>query len=229
MKNYIINIIKLILLFKFLALGLREQNKFKKKTIEYSFAPKFLNKTSMDVYEVQLKSKKQNSSHIEKDEIKHITLQKGGLSLLNYRSVLEGYPGKEEEKMIYSLGSLGQLVNDIFDIHKDHQDNIKTLATTETKMDNLRKILEVLLNETLTLVKQTDFPKKNKNHFMRFICLAVSTGFVCLDFLEKNEKSTNNIFSINDYNRKDLICDMEKPRNLTKALIYYTKLSTKIQ
>jgi hypothetical protein len=131
----------------------------------------------------------------------------------------------DEEKMIYNLGGLFQLENDIFDIYKDYVNNIRTLATIETKIDNLRKFYKLLMEETYYLVQLTNFHIKRKKKFLRFISLIILRGFVCLDNLEKKENSTNSIFSLRNYNRNDLICDMEKINSIIKLLIYYVNLN----
>jgi len=61
---------------------------------------------------------------------------------------------------------------------------------------------------------------------LRIVSLVICRGFVCLDKLEKNEKLTDNLFSIENYKRKDLICDMSKPINFLKAINYYAKYNT---
>jgi hypothetical protein len=51
---------------------------------------------------------------------------------------------------------------------------------------------------------------------------------VGLDVLERNEKKTNNIFQVEKYERKDLICDLEKPVNILKTIHYYLKYNPRI-
>jgi hypothetical protein len=120
-----------------------------------------------------------------------------------------------------------QLENDIFDIYKDHLDGIKTLATTETKIDNLRNFYRSLLEDVLLAADKTTFPEKNKKKFIDIILMIICRGFVCLDMLEKNEKRSNNVFTINNYGRKDLICDMEKPLNILKTVDYFARYNIK--
>ncbi|MFO7719901.1 MAG: hypothetical protein R6W85_05600, partial [Gillisia sp.] len=45
--------------------------------------------------------------------------------------------------------------------------------------------------------------------------------FVCLDQFEKLEITTGNKFQIEHYSRKQLICDMQRPKNQLKALHYF--------
>lgn len=195
--------------------------KFYLKALENTPDKNLLKTYFNEVYQAQVKSKRQTLADIEREEIKEITLLKGGVSLLFYRSVLDNRASEEEKLMIYNLGSLFQVENDIFDIYKDHRDGIKTLATIETNINNLREFYTLLLEQMIDLLHQTEFPLKNKYRFLRYILLIICRGFVCLDFLEMNESTTNNRFNIQDYSRKDLICDMEKTRSQIKLVQYY--------
>ncbi len=184
-------------------------------------SPNLLKQRFLGVYEAQLLSKRQKDSKLSTEEISSITLLKGGVSLLFYRSALVGQPNKNEESLLYKLGGLMQLENDIFDIHKDYQDNISTLVTTVRKISELRITYTRLHKETMNLLSLTHFAKNNKLFFMRFINLIIYRGSVCLDCLERNETLTNGFFSIKDYERKHLICDMGKFKNIIKVFQYF--------
>jgi hypothetical protein len=125
--------------------------------------------------------------------------------------------------MFYKLGGLFQFENDIFDVYKDNIEGIKTLVTTEKKINNLRETYISLYKEIFDLVQQTNYPKKNLKTFNRIVYLVFCRGLVCLDMLEKNEKTTNNVFDLANYERSELICDMEKPCNFFKTINYYSK------
>ncbi len=190
--------------------------------------PSLLKQRALDVFEAQVLSKKQKDAGISEEEIGSITWLKGGVSLLFYRSVLDGEATKSEELMLYALGKIMQLENDVFDVYKDRQQNISTLVTIERNIANLRKTYLELIKETFVLLGQTEFKAKNKRLFMRFICTIIYRGLVCLDCLERNEKLTNGLFSVKDYNRKQLICDMEKRSNQMRLIRYFAKCNTSI-
>jgi hypothetical protein len=176
------------------------------------------------VFEAQILSKRQLQSDISRDELKDITSQKGGVSILLYSSTLKDSLTEGEKNILFKLGGIGQLENDIFDVYKDYAAGIQTLVTTETKINNLRKTYTILIEEIFGLVHQTNYLLKNKQDFLRIVALVVCRAYVCLDLLEKNEKSTNNIFSIANYKKSDLICDMENFVNNIKLLHYAAKL-----
>jgi hypothetical protein len=176
------------------------------------------------VFEAEVQSKKQMLPDIKRDEIKEIIFQKGGVSMLLYSCALSGSLSEADKTIIFKLGSLGQLENDIFDVYKDYHEGIKTLVTTETRISNLRKIYSGLVEEIFDMVAETNYPDKNKHDFMRILALVLCRGYVCLDYLEKNEQSTNNIFSVETYQKKDVVCDMETPGNFLRLLHYAAKI-----
>jgi len=197
--------------------------KFYLKALAHAADANLLKRISLQVFEAQILSKRQTDPDIDTDEIRHITLLKGGVSILLYRSVFGECTNEEEKQMLLKTGGLGQLENDMFDVYKDSRDGIRTLATTGKNISNLRKTYVSLINEVAGLVHKTAYPHKNKRQFLGILSLVVSKGFVCLDKLEKNEKQTNNTFIPERYRRVDLICDMEKPFNFFRSIHYYLK------
>ena len=128
--------------------------------------------------------------------------------------------------MLYNLGGLMQLSNDIFDVYKDHQSGVSTLATTTTKIRELRFHYSALLQTGKEAAFKSGYPKKKVRKFMGIISIGIfSRCYVCLDQLEKNEKKSGNVFDPKLYQRKDLICDMDTAANKWKSLKYHLKIS----
>ena len=194
------------------------------KAIENCADRNLLKTYCTNVFEAEVLSKKQMLPDIERDEIKEIIFQKGGVSMLLYSCALAGSLSQADKTIIFKLGSIGQLENDIFDVYKDYHEGIKTLVTTETNISKLRKNYNGLVEEIFGLVRATNYPGKNKRNFLRILALVLCRGYVCMDYLEKNEKSTNNIFTVEAYEKKNLICDMEKFSNFLKLLHYAAKM-----
>ena len=180
-------------------------------------------KKALAVFEAQISSRKQKQPEIDLSEIEEITFQKGGSSMLLYRSTLNNKIDDPEKSMIYLLGGIGQLENDIFDIFKDYKEGIKTLATTMHKTSSLREKYLALMADVFNSVEKTNFPTGAKKKFRRIISLVMSRGLVCLDCIEKNEKTTQNQFHLEKYERKDLICDMESLGSFLKLIHYSAK------
>lgn len=193
------------------------------KVLESSSHPDQLTRFSLDVYNAQVLSKKQLYSELSRKEIEDITFQKGGCSVLFYRCTFAEEMSDSEKELFYKLGGIWQIENDLLDIYKDCKAGIKTLVTTEDKINNLRQKYIRHINELVRLLLQTEYSISNKRQFLDSIGLFLSVGFVTLNVLEKNEKKTQHIFLPEKYDRKDLICDLEKPVNILKIIHYFAK------
>jgi len=178
---------------------------------------------SLEIYRAQVLSKRQLHTELNKEEIQDITFQKGGFSVLFYRCAFNEVISEPEKELFYKLGGIWQIENDLLDVYKDHQAGIKTLATTERKIENIRTDYIEQVNLLVKLLLQTGYSASCKRKFLDHILLFISIGFVAMDVLEKNEKRTNYIFEPEKYNRKDLICDLEKPVNILKVIHYFAK------
>ncbi len=176
------------------------------------------------VADAQEKSIAQSLPDIEESAIREITYEKGAASLLFYRSAFENAPTVTEKNLIETLGKIGQLENDIFDVYKDLQHNIHTLATRCKNISALRLEYATLFQTLEKQLAQTNYPAKNKQKFKSLLAAIVSRGYVCLDFLAHKEKQHNNCFEPQSLQRDELICDMEKPTNQLKSLLYYLKI-----
>lgn len=177
-----------------------------------------IKKYYLEVFEAQVQSLKQLDSELEQDEIIRITRQKGGISILLYRSVIESEISEQEKDLIFQIGFLGQLENDIFDIHKDYVAGIKTLATTTKSIASLRLNYITIMKTVFRLIAQLDLPDKNKKKFSRLFSIVACRGLVCLDQFQKLETSK---FEISNFTRKQLICDMGTFKNTIKWLGYF--------
>jgi len=173
------------------------------------------------VFEVQIETEKQLQTDFPLDAIKQITFKKGGLSLLFYRSIFKEKLYDGEEEALYQVGALMQLGNDIFDVHKDQAQKIRTLPTSCSHIDDVRKIFEGQLANTIMLLEQSDFPESNKKNYISKLILGTSRCYVCLDQLDKLEKKTAGVFTPSAYTRKEMICDMDRPANILRSIRYY--------
>ncbi len=197
--------------------------RFYMNALEHSTIPFELKQILRKLCDAQLLSKQQMNNEISVEQLKYITIHKGGVAFLLYRSGLGACTHEIEEKMLYLVGGLSQVENDLFDIYKDYKQGITTLVTIETHIINLRTYYTSLIDEIIALVHQTEYAPKNKLKFIRFFSIIASRGLVCLDYLEQNEAKTKGVFLIEKYSRKELICDMEKTYHALKMFHYYAK------
>ena len=174
------------------------------------------------VFVAQVDSKRQKKNNLTTEEIKNITLNKGGASLLFYRTVFSNPLNDAEEKMLFTLGGLMQLSNDIFDVYKDVSDNVNTLMSTAEKVNDVRGLFIQLLKEGYEAAGKTGYNRANIKKFINILSVGIfSRCFVCLDHLEKSEALSANLFSPRLYNRKQLICDMDTAGNKWKSVLYH--------
>ena len=178
---------------------------------------------SLEVYKAQVLSKKQLGNDLNKKEINEITFQKGGFSVLFYLCSFNEEISEAEKELFYKLGGIWQIENDLLDVYKDHKAGIKTLVTTEINIKNIRDFYIQQVDQMVKLLIQSKYAISCKRNFLDNILLFISIGFVAMDVLEKNEQKTNNIFKLDSYERKDLICDIEKPANILKIIHYFAK------
>ena len=195
--------------------------RFYRETLALSPDKERLKRASLSVFDAQVLSQKQTQKDLNATEIEAITRQKGGVSIVFYRSIFDIPQTAEEHQMLMLLGGLGQFENDIFDIYKDYQDGIQTLATIETDILRLRKTYQRFIKEVYDALMKLEFDLKSKIRFWRFVWLIACRGLVCLDCIEKNQWKTGGRFLLDRYSRKDLLCDMEKLRNNLSLIHYY--------
>jgi len=189
-----------------------------------SSRPEKVQEMALNVFKAQQESLKQKDKSITNSELEKITFAKGGSSFLYYRACLENSADQNEEELIYHLGGLMQLGNDIFDVYKDHQENIHTLATKTIDIKDLRSYFTIELKRCFVLATACNYPKNNIEKFLRIISLGIARVYVCLDQFEMLQLKSKGKFDVASYRRKELICDMQKPKNQLQAIQYYFKI-----
>ena len=177
------------------------------------------------IYSIQFLSMEQRKQDLSHDRLRHITREKGGVSILFYRFALDGDISSLEKEFAYNVGFLGQLENDIFDIYEDFHNGIHTLANTSASIQDVKNEYLMQLRVVSDALMALDFPLKNKRRFMRFVNLIAARGVVALNqYLHLYDRLD---FSPENHTREQLICDMAKPSNLFKWLKAYTSMSVK--
>lgn len=193
--------------------------------LHYSARPDVIQQQAGVVFLSQQESVEYQLTGADMHKIEEVTLKKGGTSFLFYRLCLEHEMEGVEKDLLYRLGGLMQMGNDIFDVWEDHRAGTATVGTNCTDIRELRTTFSVELNEVIELAYQTSYRKKDIQKFNQMISLALARVFVCLDQFEKLQKSSEDIFKIGDYSRKQLICDMQRPKNQLKMLKYFLKMN----
>lgn len=182
--------------------------------------PDIIKNQLMKVHYAQIASIEQTKSEVTNKRILEITREKGGESVVFYQTALAHHPDKVEKKAMFLLGAAMQLENDIFDIYKDNYNNINTIATKTKKIADLRKLYKNEIDNFISALSKTKYSSKQKMYFLNIIMPVLNRGWVCLDAYQHLELQNNNNFNLNTFNRRQLICDMEKPINFLKTAHY---------
>ncbi|MBL6944017.1 MAG: hypothetical protein ISR56_06570 [Bacteroidales bacterium] len=172
------------------------------------------------VHQAQVASIEQENQTINKKRIWEITQKKGGDSVLFYRTIYDHLYAKDEKEALFQLGSLMQLENDIFDIYKDYKYGIATLPTTFLRVADTRSLYAEQMNLMIELCHRMDYPKKQVVQFLDRLMPVINRGFVCLDQYQHLEDNNCGVFNLASFTRKQLICDMEKPKNFFRTIFY---------
>lgn len=173
-----------------------------------------------NVFEIQLETKKQTSHSITDEELKRITYAKGGYSVIIYHSILNNKASAEMTQALFNIGSLMQLTNDIFDMHKDLRDSIITLPDRCGDFGNLKKIFIEKVKETNKSIYSLPFKKRDKEEFSIIVNFIISRGLVALDQMIKLEEKFGKPLRMSQLSRKQIICDMQKVKNILRWLFY---------
>lgn len=195
------------------------------QSLDLCMFPQNVKDSLMDVLHAQVNSLKQaQKEELSIQEIKEITFQKGGHSLLFYRHIFDHPLHEKERECLFMLGAALQLVNDCFDVYKDRESGIQTLVTRCNHISEVRQQYHEWLGQFFHMASALDFPKSSIQKLVRMISLGVRRADVCLNQLEELEKKTNAQFEVASYSRKDLIVDMDAVSNILTSVRFHVQM-----
>lgn len=213
----------------FLRIRLITENKTEPKNIteylaQYSAKSMIQYISDLDTFEnyvqktqiAQQNSRIQFDKNVTREILKIIEYEKGSTSTLMCRCLINSDLIKNEAEMIAQLGFLTQFLNDIFDVYKDREQQIFTLANIATQVEILVEELDDMLEKIVEKIQQLNYENRQKKQFLVQLLAISALGYVCLNQYQKLQK--NGEFLVQNYTREQLICDMEKPRNILKYL-----------
>jgi hypothetical protein len=181
-------------------------------------------RASKNVLEIQVETVKQTNTDLPKEEMERITYTKGAVSVIIYHQCLNDVANEKMKEVLFLIGSLYQLGNDIFDLYKDVRDNIYTLINTCDDFVSFKERFVERVCLQNQKIMALPYAEKNKREF----CIVMNTinarSMVALDqfiFLQKKMHCKIDWWKLK---RKDMIVDMEKPKNFLKWFYYIWKL-----
>ncbi|MFN0036287.1 MAG: hypothetical protein ACKVUS_14580 [Saprospiraceae bacterium] len=123
--------------------------------------------------------------------LQKITAEKGGCSVLLFRSVLSHALSQAEEQALFEFGCLIQLCDDIFDLWHDRQAGIVTLATLlaeRSEVGFLNQLFEQQVAATHEAFRRTAYPAAQIETALSTLCFLTSITRVCLRHYQNLEK-----------------------------------------
>ena len=179
---------------------------------------------SKNVLEIQIETLRQKQKNISAEELEQITCAKGAYSVIIYHQCLDETADSVMLECLYLIGSLYQLGNDIFDLYKDVKDNIYNLINTCDDFGKLRTYFLEKVRMQNRRIMDLSFPEKNKKEFCIIMNVINARSMVGLDQFVRLQKITGHKINWWERQRKEMIIDMEKPRNILRWIHYLKKL-----
>jgi hypothetical protein len=186
-----------------------------KKLKDYS-TPAFDEEVEL-ILKIQEQSKMQRTQELNFQLIENITYLKGGHATLLYRKILNHPVSNAEKNYILQLGKTLQLINDVFDVYKDTQERITTIPNRFLVPSDFEKYLLSEIQKTKELFFQLIIERDNLKKVWMQYAIIFSRGLSCTRQLRRLHDDHGH-FNIQQFNRKQLIHDMEKPRNFLRSL-----------
>lgn len=182
-------------------------------------------KAAKNVLDIQIETARQTNPAISIQELEHITHTKGAVSVIIYHQCLDEVADEQMQETLFLIGSLFQLGNDIFDLYKDVRDNIYTLVNTCDDYAAFRKSFLERVRLQNQKIMAMPYAGKNKKEFCFVMNTINARSVVALDQFVRLQQKTGKKINWQQLQRKNMIVDMEKPRNFLKWLWYAYKLA----
>lgn len=177
----------------------------------------YFEKVTDKIANAQDHSTKQKHKNNSVQDLEEYTRNKGGLATLFYRSILNNVPTQLEQEAILMLGESLQWVNDVFGLYNDNLQGIETPAIAIANFTKYGHLFHQKMELLAYKIQQLHYPTKNKKNALISMMLVLSRGEVCIRQLQKLQ-GEQNLFVIEKYSRKELLCDMEKAGNFYKSI-----------
>ena len=179
---------------------------------------------SKNVLDIQVETAKQTKPDISKDEMTRITYTKGAVSVTIYHQCLDEAADLQMKEVLFLIGSLYQVGNDIFDLYKDVRDNIYTLVNTCEDFEHFKQQFSERVRLQNEKIYALPYDQKDKEQF----CIVMNTinarSMVALEQFIRTEKRLGKKIDWWQLQRKDMIVDMEKTKNILRWLYYIYRL-----
>lgn len=181
-------------------------------------------KASEDVLNIQLETEKQTNRDIAFKDLERITYTKGAVSVIIYHQCLDEAATPEMLEVLFLVGSLYQWGNDLFDLYKDVRDNIYTMVNTCTDFETMKNNFIERVKLQNKKIMSLPYNEKNKKEFCIIMNTINARSMVAIEQFIRFQKQKGKNINWWQYERKTMIVDMEKTKNILKWIYYIFKL-----
>jgi len=157
---------------------------------------------------------------LSEEELRIIARDKGGFAAKLYASMLEEPMKPGEAEAHYEIGYSFQLLNDMFDIWKDRQNGQQTTYTNSENWIREAHEFELNLKNVYSKFLALDYAEKDKRRFLINISILYGRGSVCMNQLLCLHERNGLPIHGQKFECKELICDMEKVKNIWNAFLF---------
>lgn len=178
------------------------------------------NEVFFEVYRTQLASKQQEREGTDAATLKTILYEKGGYAALLFRMLLREPMREGEKEAIMQWGWVIQLLDDTFDVYEDHANGIRTLANTAESMEAYAALCYEEFRELARRFRAVGFERKRTERVLNRMLFIICWGLVALEQFKKLPPKSSP-FDASEYERSQLICDMDRLGNQLRGVQAY--------
>lgn len=173
-------------------------------------------------------SQRQMLPNVSRNELLEIALAKGGWYQVFCHYIIDEVPTQQTIDMLYLMGGIMQVNDDIFDVYIDYQDGIATYANTCDHYQDLENYYTGVCKKIFAKARDLPYKRQNIELFITIFSLILARGIVALRKLDKLQKHLGGgVLPFAQLDRKQLICDMEKPVNIFMMIFVAYQLQLK--
>jgi hypothetical protein len=166
---------------------------------------------------VQTESIHQKAKGLSEDDLLTLTREKGGISVVfGWHIITQEYGGAAIAKAAYELGAYAQIINDIYDVYYDRVSDITTLVTQCNDIRRLTQVHDMFYHQLQDSLADIPVGTRNKKQLKALIVLLYALGKVALAQLLDLQIKNKDLFDVQAFSQKELVCDMARWSNRIK-------------
>lgn len=157
----------------------------------------------------QNESLKQRSDTIGEEALYQITYNKSYFGILSFCTLLDHYPSREVEELLYPVAGLMQLTNDAFDVWKDIHDGVYTLPNLYRRFDHLQQLFLAEIASINSRLARLPYAYRGKRSFSITSHSLHAMGWMSLEQLREVTANVGSVGELRSLSRKALVCDLD--------------------